>query len=100
MSPVFEWDVKKAQTNLEKHKVSFQEAVTVFRDTSARVFDDPDHSNGELLEVIVGHSARDRLLVVSFTERIEGRIRIISARKADRRERNEYEENFQSEKEG
>ena len=100
MSPIFEWDVKKAQTNLDKHKVSFQEAATVFRDAFARVLDDPDHSNGELREIIVGHSARDGLLVVSFAERTKGRIRIISARKADRRERSGYEENFQSEKEG
>ena len=88
----FEWDAQKAAVNERKHRVSFAEAATVFGDRLAAIFDDPDHSSDELREIIVGHSNRERLLIVSFTER-EGAIRIISARKATPRERRDYEEN-------
>lgn len=57
----------------------------------ARIFDDPDHSSGELRELIVGHAARQRLLIVSFVERGD-RVRILSARRATRRERRDHEE--------
>ena len=88
---VFEWDDEKAQKNLEKHGVSFEEAQTVFADPLAGIKIDPDHSVGEIREIIVGYSERERLLLVSFTERGEI-IRIINARLATRRERNVYEE--------
>ena len=89
----FEWDDTKAETNLSKHKVSFHEAQTVFLDPLARIFDDELHSVDELREIIIGQSSDDRLLLVSFTERETGVVRIISARRATKRERNDYEEN-------
>jgi uncharacterized DUF497 family protein len=91
-TPEFEWDAQKAAENLRNHGVTFDEAVTVFADPLANIFDDPDHSSDERRELIIGHSAEQRLLVVSFTER-ERRTRIISARRATARERKEYEEN-------
>ena len=86
----FEWDPRKAAANRKKHGVSFEEALTVFGDLLARIFDDPDHSATEAREIIVGHSARQRLLVVCFVERGE-RVRAFSARKATRKERKDYE---------
>ena len=68
-TPEFEWDAAKARENLQKHGVAFEEALTVFADPLARIFDDPDHSESERRELIVGHSAQQGLLVVSFTER-------------------------------
>ena len=88
----FEWDPRKAPSNLRKHGVAFTEALTVFADTLARIHDDPDHSAGEQRQVIVGHSSRERLLLVFFTERGET-IRISGARRATSHERNDYEEN-------
>ena len=88
----FLWDPAKARTNLRKHGVSFEEAVTVFTtDPLARIHDDPDHSAGEAREIIVGFSFGGRLLLVSFTER-DGAVRIINARVADQRERKRHEE--------
>ena len=87
----FEWQAWKAEANVEKHGIGFEEASTVFADPLARIFDDPDHSADESREIIVGHSMGQRLLIVSFTER-GGRIRIISARAATRRERHDYEQ--------
>ena len=92
MSPGFEWDEAKALANQQKHGVSFEEAATVFANPLAAIFDDPDHSQDELREIIVGHSDRNRVLIVSFTER-GGAVRIISARAATPRERKAYEEN-------
>jgi uncharacterized DUF497 family protein len=92
MSLVFEWHPAKAASNLSRHSVAFDEAATVFADPLARIFNDPDHSEAEAREVIVGHSVTQRLLVVSFRARRDS-IRIISARKATRRERRDYEEN-------
>ena len=92
MTPEFEWDARKAESNLKNHGVSFEEALTVFADPLGKIFDDPDHSTGECRELIVGHSVEQRLVVVSFTER-NTRTRIISAREATARERREYEEN-------
>ena len=89
--PEFEWDARKAAENLKNHRVSFDEAVTVFADPLANIFDDPDHSDDERRELIIGYSAEQQLLVVSFTER-ERRTRIISARLATARERKDYEE--------
>jgi len=84
------WDPRKAAANLRKHGVAFEEAVSVFADPLARIHDDPHHSVSERREIIVGHSARNRLLLVSFTERAS--VRLISARRATRHERKEYEE--------
>ena len=88
----FEWDPAKATRNLAKHGLPFAEAATVFRDPLAAIFPDPDHSDDERREIIIGHSDRDRLLVVCFTERGE-KVRIISARRANKRERHDFEEN-------
>jgi len=90
MNIQFQWDTQKADRNARKHRVTFVEAATVFRDPLAFIFDDEDHSEEEYREIIIGHSVRHRLLVVSFTERGDV-IRIISARKADREEREDYE---------
>ena len=87
----FTWDPAKARANLRKHGVSFEEAVTAFVDPLARIHDDPDHSVGELREIIVGLSKARRLLLVSFTER-DDMVRIINARVADTRERKRHEE--------
>ena len=65
----FEWDARKAEANLRNHRVSFDEAVTVFYDPLAATFDDPDHSLEEGRLVTVGYSAQGRLLVVCHTER-------------------------------
>jgi len=87
----FEWDAKKAATNLNAHQVSFEEALTVFADPLAAIFDDPDHSADERRELIVGRSTKQNLLVVGFTER-GNRVRIITARKMTARERQDYEQ--------
>jgi uncharacterized protein len=87
----FEWHGPKAAANRAKHKVTFQEAMTVFGDPLGRIAGDPRHSEGEERFVLLGQSERRRLLVVMFTERGEA-IHLISARKATRRERREYEE--------
>jgi hypothetical protein len=94
MEPVFEWDSRKAEVNRRKHRVAFEEAITVFADPLARIFDDPDHSNREHREIIAGFSSQERLLLVSFTERAD-RIRIINARVATPRERRAHEEGTQ-----
>jgi uncharacterized DUF497 family protein len=88
----FEWDDAKAKANVKKHGVAFDEALTVFADPLARIFDDPDHSEGELRELMVGFSTKPRLLVVGFTER-SGRVRLIHARRATKAERKRHEEN-------
>jgi uncharacterized DUF497 family protein len=92
MSLEFEWDEDKAASNRKKHRIAFEEAATVFADPLAAIFDDEAHSEEEQREIIIGHSADDQLLLVSFTERA-GAIRIISARRATKRERRDYEEN-------
>ena len=87
----FEWDPKKAAANLRKHRVTFQEAATVFGDPLAITFEDPDHSENEERHLTFGISLQGRLLVVSHMERND-RTRIISARLMDRKERVIYEE--------
>ena len=82
----FEWDARKAAANHAKHRVSFEEAATVFADPQARIFDDPDHSAVEARFLIVGLSHARRVLLVVPVERGE-RIRIVSARVATKRER-------------
>jgi len=86
----FEWDPEKAKRNLRKHRVSFDEAVTVFYDPLSATFDDPDHSMSEQRFITVGDSAQGRLLAVSHAER--GKVvRIISARSATQGERKRHE---------
>jgi hypothetical protein len=87
----FEWDARKAADNVAKHHVSVEEAMTVFSDPLGRIVADRHHSEAEERFVLVGESARRRLLVVMFTERGDA-IRLLSARRATRRERRDYEE--------
>jgi hypothetical protein len=68
----FEWDPEKARQNLKKHRVSSDEAVTVFYDPQSATFDDPDHSKGEQRLITVGFSSQRRLLIVAHTERKRG----------------------------
>jgi uncharacterized protein len=86
----FEWDRQKAKNNIKKHRVSFDEAVTIFYDPLSASFHDPAHSIGEDRFIIIGHSSHGRLLVVSYTERGKT-IRIISARTATALERKRHE---------
>jgi uncharacterized protein len=92
MAFTFEWDAAKAESNLAKHSVSFDEALTVFSDPLGRLLDDPDHSRDEARFVLLGESIARRFLAVAFTDRGPDRIRLISARKATRLERRQYEE--------
>lgn len=90
---VYEWDAVKAKANLSKHGVSFEEAAAVFRDPLALTFSDPDHSAGEEREITIGRSARQLIVFVSHCLRRD-RIRIISARKATKGERKQYEQDL------
>ena len=90
MAYVFVWDPVKAAENVKDHNVTFDEASTVFGDPLALLMPDPDHSEGEERYLLLGMSNQERLLVVSFTER-PPRTRLISARRATRRERRRYE---------
>jgi len=87
----FEWDPAKSRTNLAKHGVRFEEALTVFYDENARLLSDPDHSDDEERFLLLGLSSSPRILVVCHCVRDERRvIRLISARKATRNERGQY----------
>ena len=86
----FEWDREKAKRNLRKHKVSFDEAMTIFYEPLSATFDDPNHSTDEERLITIGCSSRSRLLVVSHTERGKT-IRIINARPATAHERKRHE---------
>jgi len=88
-----EWDKRKSISNAKKHGITFDEASTVFQDPLALIFDDECHSEDEPREIIIGHSVNGRLVVVSFTERTENVVRIISARPTTKKEREEYEVN-------
>jgi len=87
----FEWDPAKARRNRRKHRVSFQEAATVFGDPLAMTFLDPDHSASEQRFITVGVSSTNRILIVAHADRGEN-VRIISARRATQIERKYYEE--------
>ena len=87
----FEWDPEKDAANVRRRRVSFNEAATVLEDLLSTTFPDEAHSEGEMRFVTVGVSQRRRLLVVAHTERNDT-IRIISARRATRREREFYEQ--------
>ncbi|RJP53569.1 MAG: BrnT family toxin [Anaerolineaceae bacterium] len=91
MKPKFEWDPQKAQKNLQKHEVSFDEASSVFDDPMFITLLDDEHSDNEERYITIGISNRTRLLLVAHTER-DNRIRIISARKATKYEEKFYEE--------
>jgi uncharacterized DUF497 family protein len=88
---VYEWDAKKAKGNRRKHRISFEDAATVFLDPLALTFPDPDHSMGEEREITIGRSSRQQVVFVSHCRRGD-RIGIISARKTTRGERKQYEE--------
>ena len=92
MGLLFEWDNTKAQSNLQKHGVSFEEASTVFGDTLSITIDDPLHSQDEDRLILIGLSEDLKTLVVVHVEKRET-IRIISARKASKKEKQFYEEN-------
>ena len=93
MGLFFEWDKGKAQRNLRKHRVSFDEAQTAFTDEYSITIPDAEHSHTEERLIIIGVSNKNRLLVVTYTER--GKIiRLISARRATPRERHAYEEDL------
>jgi uncharacterized DUF497 family protein len=94
-SELVEWDDAKAETNHKKHRVDFLEAATVFDDPFVQIEPDSRHSEDELRSIATGFSAQSRVLLVVYTERRE-RTRIISARKATRQERREYESQFGS----
>lgn len=89
----FTWDPKKATDNIKKHKISFEEAVTVFYDPLAKITDDPDHSNDEERFLMIGHSNKVNLLMVVHVYKEENeKIRIISARKATKKEKKDFAE--------
>ena len=90
MGYIFEWNARKASSNIRKHGVDFDEASTVFGDPLALLMPDPDHSVGEQRYIVLGMSSRARLLVTTFAERGK-RTRLISARTATPRERRRYE---------
>lgn len=92
MENEFQWNHFKNLNNKKKHNISFEEAVTVFEDELAVLFDDPDHSNEEERFLIIGFSSRSRICIVSHCYKKGNIIRIISARKANKSERDFYNE--------
>ena len=91
MALVFIWDTKKAQNNLNKHGISFEDASSAFGDPLSVTIPDPEHSRGENRYILIGQTLDSKLVVVSHTER-GSTIRIISARFASKHERRAYEE--------
>jgi uncharacterized DUF497 family protein len=89
----FEWDANKALSNLRKHKISFEEACTVFGDPNAITITDSEHGQGEPREITIGASNKMTIAVVCHTDR-SGKVRIISARKATKKEQKQYSENL------
>lgn len=87
----FDWDPKKAASNLRKHRVSFEEAASVFNDELATVYEDPDHSHHERRYLSIGASERGRLLIIAYSYR-GVKVRIINARQGTKQEREMYEE--------
>ena len=88
----FEWDEKKNHSNIQKHKISFEEAKSVFNDLHARLIPDPDHSDKEERYILLGLSDDLKTLIVCHCYRENSTvIRIISARKANRHEKSDYE---------
>lgn len=95
MAFIFRWDKKKAHRNLRNHRITFEEAATAFGDPLSRTIDDPLHSDEEDRYVLLGQSARGRLLIVVHVVRGDS-IRIICAREAAPIERKQYEEGSQN----
>ncbi|HEX3068004.1 MAG TPA: BrnT family toxin [Thermoanaerobaculia bacterium] len=93
---IFEWDDEKARANLRKHRVSFEEAATAFSEWGAPVSGDALHSTSEDRFIIIATSERERLLAVAFTCRDDETIRVISARRANRREQRIYDQEKRS----
>lgn len=89
----FEWHVYKAESNFIKHGITFKEAITVFKDFGMIWCDDVEHSHIEERQIVIGYSTQNRLLTVCITEKENGKIRIISARKSTSTERKQYENN-------
>ena len=90
-APEFEWDSNNNRSNQKKHHISFEEAKTVFFDEGALIASDPDHSEDEDRFLIIGFSLQLRVLLVCFCDRRQGSvIRIISARKATKKEQRQY----------
>ena len=90
----FEWDPEKARRNFTKHGVAFEEASTIFGDSLSLTIPDPEHSRTERRYATMGRAFNGKLLVVVHTDR-DDNIRIISARRASRRERKFYEETIE-----
>ena len=93
---IYEWDPRKADANLRKHDVSFEEAATVFADPFALSFDDPDHSDAQNRFITIGMSDRNRIIFLAHADGAEDRIRVISARKATKTEAHDYQESRKS----
>jgi len=92
----FEWDPRKSAENLRKHKVSFEEAQTVFYDDFGLLIPDPDHSVGEERFILIGTSATTGICIVSHCYKDkENVIRLISARKANRKEKDQYRSQYE-----
>ncbi len=91
MELTFEWEENKARANFRKHKVSFEEAKTIFNDPLLLTFPDFEHSNGEQRQLSIGRSAQGRVLIVVHMDRNKN-IRLISGRKATPNERRIYEQ--------
>jgi uncharacterized DUF497 family protein len=94
MPLTFEWDPRKARSNFAKHGVGFEEASTIFGDPLSLTIPDPEHSKTEERFVTIGSAFTGKLLVVVHTDRGDN-IRIISARRASRRERKSYEKGIE-----
>lgn len=88
----FVWDERKSESNKQKHGVSFDEAMSCFYDPLHVLINDPDHSSDEDRMILIGLSSKTRVLVVVHVEKSENEIRLISARKATKKERKQYEE--------
>ncbi|MCX7097633.1 MAG: BrnT family toxin [Methylococcales bacterium] len=86
----FEWNLQKAEINFKKHAITFEEAITVFGDYLSLTYPDVQHSIQETRYIIIGVSDKNRILIISHTQRGET-IRIISARQATKQERDFYE---------
>ena len=89
---IYEWDPTKAAANLTKHKVSFDEATSVFTDPLALTFDDPDHSLDEKRFITIGTSSKQRIMFLAHADRGEDHVRIIHARPATKTEAHAYQE--------
>jgi uncharacterized DUF497 family protein len=89
---IYEWDPKKARENIKRHKVSFDEATSVFTDPLALTFDDPDHSQEEQRYATIGTSRKQRIVFLAHVDRGDDHVRIISARSATATEAHAYQE--------